>query len=84
MTDPWMWPRLCGDVQSAVGWMMELHETHKESELGANQPRDRKDIIRADITKRLRSICSNFSDEEFASLVEKMTEQKLRSERRTS
>jgi len=61
---------------------METNDTPKKSALSDNQGLDRKEIIRADISKRLRSICSNFSDEEFAKLVEKMTEQKLRGERR--
>jgi hypothetical protein len=42
----------------------------------------RREEIRADLFRRLRSVCANLSDEEFNRLVETMTEQKLRSERR--
>ena len=47
-------------------------------------PDARAERIRLDITKRLRSICNNLTDEEFAALVEKMTNIQLRGERRTS
>ena len=45
-------------------------------------PDARAEKIRLDIARRLRSICSNLSDEEFAALVEKMTNIQLRGERR--
>ena len=44
----------------------------------------RRDIIRDDIAKRLRNICSHLSDAEFKKLVEAMTDQKLKGERRSS
>ena len=42
----------------------------------------RKEAIRADLVRRLRSVCANLSEEEFSKLVNTMTEQKLRSERK--
>jgi hypothetical protein len=42
----------------------------------------RREAIRADLIRRLRSVCANLSDEDFNKLVDTMTEQKLRSERR--
>ena len=42
----------------------------------------RRRAIRADLIRRLRSVCANLSDEEFNRLVDTMTEQKLRSERK--
>ena len=63
---------------------MQTNEAEREPALGANQPDDRKEVIRADISKRLRSICSHLSDDDFAKLVESMAEQKLRGERRLS
>jgi hypothetical protein len=42
----------------------------------------RREAIRADLIRRLRSVCANLSEEEFNKLVDVMTEQKLRSERR--
>ncbi len=42
----------------------------------------RKETIRADLARRLRNICANLSEEEFCKLVEKMTSQQMRSERR--
>ena len=38
--------------------------------------------IRNDIAKRLRSVCSNLTDDEFVTLIEQMTEVQLRSEGR--
>lgn len=45
---------------------------------------ERKETIRADISRRLRSVCAHLSDEEFARLVETMVERKLKGERRGS
>ena len=42
----------------------------------------RREAIRTDLIRRLRSVCANLSDEEFNKLVDTMTEQKLRSERK--
>jgi hypothetical protein len=42
----------------------------------------RKEAIRVDLVRRLRSVCANLSEEEFSKLVDTMTEQKLRSERK--
>jgi len=44
----------------------------------------RKEAIRADLSRRLRKICSNLSDEEFAALVDGMADKKISSDRRTS
>ena len=44
----------------------------------------RRDVIRADISKRLRHICAHLQDEEFARLVETMVDQKLKGERSRS
>lgn len=42
----------------------------------------RKDVICADIARRLRRVCSELAEEDFKMLVEQMAEQQLRSERR--
>jgi len=63
---------------------MQLNEARQASVPDSKPPDERKEIIRADISKRLRSICSHCTDEQFADLVEKMTEQKLRGERKMS
>jgi PHD/YefM family antitoxin component YafN of YafNO toxin-antitoxin module len=44
----------------------------------------RREVIRNDITRRLRKACAHLSDEDFKRLVERMTEQKLRGERNGS
>ena len=44
----------------------------------------RRDLIREDIAKRLRKVCSHLSDAEFKKLVDSMVEQKLKGERRRS
>jgi len=38
-------------------------------------------MIREDIAKRLRRVCTHLSDQEFAKLVEAMADQKIRGER---
>jgi hypothetical protein len=45
---------------------------------------ERRQTIRDDLTRRLRSVCTNFSDEDFLSLVEIMTDNKIRGEQRGS
>lgn len=44
----------------------------------------RKDAIRADISRRLKKICSNLSEGDFANLVDLMAENRLKGDRRTS
>ena len=44
----------------------------------------RRDMIREDIAKRLRHICSNLSEKEFTILVNSMADQKLKGERSKS
>jgi hypothetical protein len=63
---------------------MEMNRARRDSALGAKPRDDRKEVIRTDVSNRLRSICSNFSDDDFANLVETIAERKLREERRIS
>ena len=44
----------------------------------------RRDLVREDIAKRLRKVCSHLSDAEFKKLVDSMADQKLKGERRRS
>ncbi len=44
----------------------------------------RKETVRADIARRLKRICSHLSDAEFSQLVELMTENKMKADRRTT
>ena len=44
----------------------------------------REKLVREDITRRLRGVCSNFSDVEFEKLVRLMAVRQVRSERRQS
>ena len=44
----------------------------------------RKDAIRADLSRRLKKICSNLSEGDFANLVDSMAENKLKGDRRTT
>ena len=53
------------------------HEAHEDA-YHAN----RREIIRADLVRRLGKICANLSEADFKKLVEVMTEQKLRGERK--
>jgi len=43
---------------------------------------DRREAIRLDITRRLRRICPHYTDDQFAELVDTMTERQLKGERR--
>jgi len=42
----------------------------------------RREMIRTDLVSRLRKVCANLSEDDFRTLVERMIEQKLRSERK--
>jgi hypothetical protein len=44
----------------------------------------RKDAIRRDISRRLKKICSNLSDDEFDHLVDVMAETRIKGDRRTT
>jgi hypothetical protein len=60
-------------------------ETEKWGSTASKQDalhRSRRDVVRDDIAKRLRNVCGHLSDQEFATLVETMVDQKLRGERR--
>ena len=64
--------------------------------MGANSQRDmalaeedayessRKEAIRADLSRRLKKICSNLSPDDFDALVDGMAEKKISGDRRTS
>ena len=45
---------------------------------------NRRETIRADLINRLGKVCANFSEADFRKLVEVMTEQKMRGERKPS
>jgi len=44
----------------------------------------RKDAIRADISRRLKKICSHLPDDEFNDLVDVMAENKMKGDLRTT
>ena len=45
---------------------------------------NRRETIRADLTSRLRNVCSNLSEDDFRTLVEAMIENKMRGERKVN
>lgn len=45
---------------------------------------ERRAAVRGDISRRLRRICPNYSEEEFSELVESMTQRQLEGERRAN
>lgn len=71
------------NVASREVLMVAIENVNNDSPFSGEFPGDRRSVIRADIERRLRKICSNFSDEEFRVLVDQMTERKLKSERGT-
>jgi hypothetical protein len=42
----------------------------------------RRASVRADITKRVRRVCTHLADEDFSRLVDEMTDRQLKGERR--
>jgi hypothetical protein len=62
---------------------MEASRLHDHDAQEDSYHADRRETIRADLERRLGKICANFSEADFRSLVEVMTEQKLRGERKT-
>jgi hypothetical protein len=42
----------------------------------------REKVVREDITRRLKGVCSNFADDEFETLVRLMAERQVKCERR--
>jgi len=53
------------------------HEAHEDA-----YHAHRRETIRADLVNRLGHICANFSEADFQKLIEVMTDQKLRGERK--
>lgn len=76
-------PRLCDDVRflrlaSHLESPEKVHTDSTLSELHALREKQ----VREDIAKRLRSVCVDFSHDDFDRLVKKMAERQLRDERR--
>jgi len=53
------------------------HEAHEDA-----YHTHRREVIRADLVTRLGKICANLPEADFQQLIEVMTEQKLRGERK--
>jgi len=67
---------------SSDGRLVESkHERSRELTSGVE--RTRREIIQADISRRIGRVCGHLSEENFSELVEKMTERQLRSEHRS-
>ena len=63
---------------------MTLEEyAHRETGMAEVHSR-REKLVQEDITRRLRGVCSNFSDDEFEKLVRLMATRQVRCERRQS
>ena len=63
------------------GWLESKHERSRELTSGVE--RTRREIIQADITRRIRRVCGHLSEEEFSELVNNMTDRQIRSEHRS-
>jgi hypothetical protein len=61
---------------------MEASRLHDHDAEEDSYHADRRETIRADLARRLGKVCANFSEADFRKLVEVMTEQKMRGERR--
>jgi len=59
------------------GSSLHGHEAHEDA-----YHTHRREVIRADLVTRLGKICANLSEADFKKLIEVMTEQKLRGERK--
>ena len=62
---------------------MEVSRLHDHDAQEDSYHADRRETIRADLVRRLGKICANLPEADFRSLVERMTEQKMRGEQRT-
>ena len=60
---------------------MQLGKSDRVAQSDSAFLQTRRENIRDDIAKRLRTVCSHLSDAEFKKLVEAMTDQKLKGER---
>ncbi len=65
------------------GTIMESNQARESASFDDDYHSTRRETIRADLARRLRKVCAHFSDEDFQTLMERMTEQKMRSERRS-
>jgi len=63
------------------GWLAGESERNVEFGNGAVESAHRE-AVRADIAKRVKSACAHLSDDEFAHLVDSMTDRQLKGERR--
>lgn len=82
-----MRPRLCGFAPSTLQQRFSVvtAEEHANSDSGMGEIHAlREKVVREDITRRLRGVCSNFSDDEFEKLVRVMAARQVRCERRQS
>lgn len=78
-------PQLCGVVRSTLQQRFSVVtlEERAFSDSGMGEVHAlREKVVREEITRRLRGVCSNFSDDEFEKLVRLMAARQVRCERR--
>jgi hypothetical protein len=69
------------NLKQPGGWLAGESERNIESGNGEVESAHRENV-RADIARRVKRACSHLSDDEFALLVDSMTDRQLRGERR--
>ena len=82
-----MRPQLCGVAPSTLQQRLGdvTVEARAYSDAGVSEVHAlRERVVREDITRRLRGVCSNLSDDEFEKLVRLMAARQVRCERRQS
>ena len=73
------------DVDPSVAIQLVTPEQYAANDSGMAEVHSlREKVVREDIARRLRVVCSNFSDDEFAKLVRLMAARQVRCERRQS
>jgi hypothetical protein len=76
-------PQLCGDVLCPQPWQLLGSEERVFSESGLAEVHSlREKAVREDIAQRLGNVCSNFSQNEFETLVAVMAARQVKCERR--
>ena len=81
-------PQMCGGAQLSFGRSSSLKSgaPTETNELGGEEVfhSHRRETIRRDIDRRLRRVCPQYSEEELDQLVDQMTDNQLRGERRAN
>ena len=66
------------------GGLLETESNFERDSMHGHMDAARRDRVREDISRRIKRACSHLGEDEFQRLVEEMTEEQVRGERRVS